>query len=184
MLTMDDGVHEPIDAYSPTFMRPRRTLIVDALPYGDGVLFLALNNGSSFYSLRSPLRSPHSVPAFRNSAFETDALLQCHIIIWCLRCCCCAPFCPGLIMPFYLFGSSTRKKWLLWRRHSRSNGGYDCAITSTMEVSVLNPRSAICHVHLHDLSHATAIVFMITGLALIFYGPPWRSSSCHLHGPP
>ena len=147
-------------------------------------MFSTQQNGPSFYSLRSPLRSPHSVPAFRNSAFETDALLQCHIIIWCLRCCCCAPFCPGLIMPFYLFGSSTRKKWLLWRRHSRSNGGYDCAITSTMEVSVLNPRSAICHVHLHDLSHATAIVFMITGLALVFYGPPWRSSSCHLHGPP
>ena len=53
-----------------------------------------------------------------------------------------------------------------------------------MEVSVLNPRSAICHVHLHDLSHATAIVFMITGLALIFYGPPCKSSSCHVHGPP
>ena len=159
-------------------MRLRRTLIVDALPYGDGVLFLALNNGSSFYSLRFPLRSPHSDPALRNSAFETDALLPC------LRCCCCTPFCPGLIMPFYLFGSSTRKKWLLWRRHSRSNGGCDCAITSTMEVSVLNPRSVMCISTAFPTRPPSSLYFMITGLALIFYGPPWRSSSCHLHGPP
>ena len=58
MLTMDDGVHEPIDAYSPTFMRPRRTLIVDALPYGDGVLCLALNK----MGLLSIHSAPHSDP--------------------------------------------------------------------------------------------------------------------------
>ena len=157
-------------------MRLRRTLIVDALPYGDGVLFLALNNGSSFYSLRFPLRSPHSDLAIRNSAFETDALLPR------LRCCCCTPFSPGLIMPFLFIWILNKKKmvtvatgqskqWRLRLRNYKHHGSF-CA------------KSSICHVHLHDLSHATAIVFMITGLALIFYEPPWRSSSCHLHGPP
>ena len=53
MLTMDDGVHEPIDAYSPTFMRPRRTLIVDALPYGEAL------NKMGLLSIHS---APHSDP--------------------------------------------------------------------------------------------------------------------------
>ena len=63
------------------------------------------------------------------------------------------------------------KQWRLRLRNYKHHGSF-CA------------KSSICHVHLHDLSHATAIVFMITGLALIFYGPPCQSSSCHVHGPP
>ena len=143
MLTMDDGVHEPIDAYSPTFMRPRRTLIVDALPYGDCVLFLAPNNGSSFYSLRSPLRSPHSDPALRNSAFETGALLPC------LRCCCCTPFSPGLIMPFLFIWILNKKKmvtvataqskqWRLRLRNYKHHGSF-CAKSSICDLSCTSP---------------------------------------------
>ena len=63
------------------------------------------------------------------------------------------------------------KQWRLRLRNYKHHGSF-CA------------KSSICHVHLHDLSHATAIVFMITDLALIFYGPPWRSSSCHVHWTP